>query len=252
MKRRLQFRIATVLALMAILAIPLAFYSCFQWREAQFEKMDREVRALGGHFNGVAHPVVFCGRELAYASYLENLAFSNSRISDKDLWRWPIRSSHEIEEIELDNTRVTDQGFLVFEGMTSVKELSLENSLITGKSLAILQSMTELKYLHLAGAQITDEDLKKLSALTKLKTLNLARTEIKGSGLKYLQHMKSLEYLYLDDTLVTDQAIAQLAGLKELNELSVERTKVTRNGIEALAQQLPGCCIYDGTEFSQQ
>ena len=137
-------------------------------------------------------------------------------LADSDV-RALLRSSPEIEWLNLNGTEITDEVLADVAAMPRLFNLCLANTAITDAGLAELATAKKLRVLTLSGTAITDEGLHHLSALTSLTALNLPNTRITDDGLKQLNGMTQLERLMVSETAVTPDGYRQLReGLSRL------------------------------------
>ena len=75
-----------------------------------------------------------------------------------------------LEDLNLWNTYLTDNGVASLSGLTTLKALNLDNIKgVTDASMDTIAKLTSLEYLHLGGTGITDAGLAKLHTLKNLK-----------------------------------------------------------------------------------
>ena len=120
------------------------------------------------------------------------------------------------------------------DGMEQIEELYLDNSRVTNSGLARLRGLKHLKFLDLNGTQVTDDGLAHLAGLRELNYLRLSGTQVTDDGLAHLAGLRELRSLLLDGTRVTDAGLAHLAGQDQLIKLSLDRTQVGDGGLERL------------------
>jgi len=105
---------------------------------------------------------------------VKRLNFKDSELDDEGLL-FLISKVKVIDQLDLDNTLVTDKGVQYLTKLESIKELRLKGCRgITQKCLPDLASMKELELLHLGRTVVTLEDAKTLSRLQNLKLLLLS------------------------------------------------------------------------------
>jgi hypothetical protein len=94
------------------------------------------------------------------------------------------------------------------------------------------------------GGPITDAGLQHLKALTSLRVLILQHTLITDAGLECLSGLTDLQELSLcGNQGITDAGLEHLKGFKQLRELNLLCTEVTDEGVKRLQQALPDCEI---------
>jgi hypothetical protein len=94
----------------------------------------------------------------------------------------------ETESLEINSTRVTDNGLSAIAEWKDLRWLSLQANPLTDQSLDIIRNFGQLERLELGGTQITDNGLIKLAGLKNLEKLNLSCcTMVTQTGVQRLQ-----------------------------------------------------------------
>lgn len=127
-----------------------------------------------------------------------------------------LKSAPEIQWLNLNGTKVTDEIIGEIAGMPHLMELCLANTTISDAGLAQLAAAEKLQVLILAGTPVTDEGVDHLRKLTVLRKLNLQRTGI------------------------TDACSKTLCRLLQLEDLRIYETAMTADGYEQVCLALPG------------
>jgi len=105
-----------------------------------------------------------------------------------------------------------------------VTELNLGDTEITDSDLRRIQSLTNIEDLRLQSTEITDDGLRYLKNLTRLRWLDLSGTAISDQGLRHLHKLQELEIVWLRETKVTLVGACQLARrLESLREIDSDR-----------------------------
>ncbi len=165
-----------------------------------------------------------------------------------------LQGLHELQDLRLDGTQVTDAGLLNLRGLTknsSIINLSRTTSngcgagaespridqtsvhqshaatRVTDAGLVNLRGLTKLRYINLSATQVTDQGLIHLRGLTQLWSLALDNTPIDGTGLDHLAGLPNLRSLRLNGTQITDEGLAHLARLTNLRYLYLHATPIT-------------------------
>lgn len=111
----------------------------------------------------------------------------------------------------LDVGHIADSDLEYFKNLTSLRELDLSyQKNISDAGLEHLKGLTSLEYLDLTATAITDAGLEKLKGLTGLRKLNLNITQVTDKGLEHLNGLTGLQELRLQATRVSDAAAARL------------------------------------------
>lgn len=121
---------------------------------------------------------------------------------------------HDIQQLYLGQTKVTDEQLGYVAGLTGLRLLSLSDTDITDRGLAALRGLTRLQTLHLWSCRhITDAGLVHLEQLAGLQKLTLGRTKVSDAGLIHLSRLRTLREVHLDHTRVSDNGRAMLARM---------------------------------------
>lgn len=99
----------------------------------------------------------------------------------------PLANIPNLVELNLANTKVTDEGLVSIAGLTNLTHLHLENTAITDAGLAHLKGLSNLVYLNLYNTKVTDAGMDHLSGLANLRKIYLWQTEVTDAGATQLQ-----------------------------------------------------------------
>jgi hypothetical protein len=102
----------------------------------------------------------------------------------------------QMYDLNLANTKVTDAGLTVLDGMKNLHRLHLEKTGITDAGLAHLKGLTSLEYVNLYNTSVTDAGLVDLTALKGLKNIYLWQSKVTNAGADTLK--KSLPSVAVD------------------------------------------------------
>jgi len=111
------------------------------------------------------------------------------------------------EELSLDSVR----------SLHDLAQLNLGGTGITDSELRHIQGLTNLEGLHLRSTKITDDGLKYLKNLSRLRVLGLSNTAVSDAGLQHLHVLQELKRIGLVDARVTLAGACQLS--KQLHSL---------------------------------
>lgn len=201
--RRFVFSMRVLLLVIAVLAIPLAYF------ERNFERPRR-----------------------AYALVVE-MGGSSQCMED-----WREGPNRKFGETETWMRSWLPQCY--FENLNLV---NLNKSRATDKGVALLSGLVRLESLAICQTAITDKGIESLDHQSLLKNLYISRTSVSDEGLSYVAKLAALERLALDDTDITDAGLIHLTALKALRHLRLKGSKVTPEGIVKLQECLPDCEI---------
>ena len=126
-----------------------------------------------------------------------------------------------------------------------VTQIDLTNSRVTDENLVVVARNTRLKLLLLDSTPITNAGLSNLKGITELLGLSLKDTKITDAGLVHLKELKSLQILSLSNTMVTVAGIESLKGMPRLKTLIVSETLATPENLRIMRLALPGVLITD-------
>ncbi|MCH7727741.1 MAG: hypothetical protein IH991_14860 [Planctomycetes bacterium] len=117
-----------------------------------------------------------------------------------------------IIEINLQETKTTNEDLVHVVGLRSVTEVSLYQTRVTSAGLVHLSGLVNIEKLFLTDTKTDDEGLIHVGRLRELRILGLSGTAVSDAGLEHLKNLRNLKSLFLIDTRVTD------AGVKKLQE----------------------------------
>jgi Leucine-rich repeat (LRR) protein len=192
--------------------------------------------------------LVYCGETNAKGTaYLQGLAkLKKLRLSGvEDAALEPVGKLKALEELDLNYTRVGDEGVKHLAGMTNLRSLILIKTQVTDKGMNHLSTLTGLKRLSIGENKITDEGLQALAGMKALEDLSITDCKITGSGFKHLSGLTNLKGIWAGGNPLTDVALPPLKDLKKLNFLSLTGSKVTDEVVLALKKDLPEARILD-------
>jgi hypothetical protein len=141
--------------------------------------------------------------------------------------------------LDLDNTRVTNDGLAQLGILSGLESLKVAGTTVDDSGLVRVGLFSSLIDLDVARTAVGDNGLVSIARLRGLKYLSLAGTHITDAGLSSLSRLSQLERLDLSGTAVTDHGMAHLRRTANLTFLNVENTGVTDRAIAALKQAHP-------------
>jgi Leucine Rich repeat len=147
----------------------------------------------------------------------------------------------DLDDLHVSKAPVTDLSRLA--RLTKLQRLTLSEVPIADADLAAISRLPSLTDLSLNGTRISDEGLAILGRMSQLRLLDLGWTKITDAGMAHLAGLKRLEWLQLDCTEITDAGLAHLRGLKGLKHLWIAATRVTCEGKASIEASLPGCNV---------
>lgn len=124
---------------------------------------------------------------------------------------WVIATLPDLEWLKITESLANDRALeLLGENAHKLRILNLEQTRVTDQGLAALAGLSNLELLRLQGAGVTDAGLPVLARLPKLKAVHLIDPGMSDAGLATFQSMPQLQSLYLDGSKVSDAALSAL------------------------------------------
>ena len=157
---------------------------------------------------------------------LENIDLSDSKVTNEDI-AWIALHFPNLTSLDLQGTRIKDEGLQHVSGLKSLTSLNLRNNELRDKSLRHVVGLKSLTSLNLRNNQFGDEGLQHVSGLKSLTSLNLRSTDVTGVGLQHVSGLKSLASLNLKGIQVENAGLAHVAKLKSLTNLNLGMTSIT-------------------------
>lgn len=210
-----------MIALVAVIALPLSFVAKERRRRAEQERANSEIVEMGGKIGEDTNsdgggpnrrPVIA-------------ITLGGRKVSDTTLV-----SAHPLLEL-----------------LPELEALDLRGSKITDAGLARLEGLKGLRFLCLAYVPtVTDSGIGELGFLSKLEVLNLDYTKITLDGLYRLKGLKNLRGLELNGTDLSDTDLERLAAdlqrhrfWPQLKWINLSITYVTGIGVKEFNKILP-------------
>lgn len=186
-------------------------------------------------YRGVAQPASL-GEQLGQPyQELDQRYHQSLQVTDDDL----AFVNHQIRNLCLCHTSVTDQGLQRLAGMTRLEWLDLSFTSASDVGFDTFSGATRLSQLNLERTQITDAGLDTVAGFRQLEELDLSHTQIGDEGLKKLASLTRLKVLWLTGTPISDEGLPALGSLRNLEQLDLTGTRATAGAIESLKKRLP-------------
>jgi hypothetical protein len=131
-----------------------------------------------------------------------------------------IHGLKDLGGIDLSYSDVTDAGLAQLKDMNSLQEMYLDNTRITDKAMAHLPELPHLRLLSMVETKIGDDGLRQLAGAASLEELDLNSTKVTDSGLVHLRQMSRLEWVGLFGTAISVEAVQQLK--RDMPDLRIE------------------------------
>jgi len=146
----------------------------------------------------------------------------------------------DVVRVELSNSKIKDAELVANLGaLRNIENLELNNTKIGNAGLASLRGMKKLQNLGLGGTKITDTGLDELGSLTSLKRIGLEFTKVTDNGLLALTTLPELSAVDLSNTQITDAGIAHFKRVSNLDQLILVGALVTDSGVDDLRRKFP-------------
>ena len=117
-----------------------------------------------------------------------------------------------LRSMNLARSKITDKALAHMKEL-GLEELDLSDTVVSDQGMQFLASMTNLRRLSLARTKVTDEGLAHLKSLVKLEEFDLSSTDVSDVGLKYLKGFKKLRILRARGTKATADGAEVLSEL---------------------------------------
>lgn len=185
---------------------------------------------------GLGYPVTVDGlSHLRGLTKLKQLRLDGCEISDDSLE--VISLFRDLENLDMQDGRMSDEGLARLSGLIKLKRLSLKGCQRIGDpGMAHLRELVNMTALDVADTMLTDASVIRLAErLPHLSYLNLSGTNINDGSLQPIRSLKQLYSLSLSDTAITDAGIQALPQLPRLNQLSINRTAIGDAAIAHIA-----------------
>ncbi|MEI8211670.1 MAG: hypothetical protein WCI02_05950 [Planctomycetota bacterium] len=117
------------------------------------------------------------------------LDLSHTQVDDA-LFAPEVQPAWEINRLNLESTRVTDASMTVIASMKTLEELDLSQCAVSDDGIQALANHPALRQLWLSNTQITDASLKTLATIPKLERVAIDGTAITDQGWQALKKRK--------------------------------------------------------------
>lgn len=252
-RRRIQFRLRTLLVVLTVFAVLFALVS-MQWRRHAAEmKLLRALRVTVSSSSGLIH----LERTESEGADQEEDTLQSSGYAFLAVPRWlarvpairsdgffsRVRTLHlgpraRIAQLSLDER----QALTLF---TALESLIIEGRILTRADLDLLSKYPDLWQLSLAGCTFEPHAVESLGGLRSLRRLDLDGSNVTDDDLRSLGNLAGLDTLDLSHTEVTDEGLAHLGSLRKLGQLHLSGSRVTDEGVDRLRQALPQLQLLD-------
>ncbi len=178
---------------------------------------------------------------------LEALTIRDARVTDRGLENLKglsqLRRLDIQESVSIGVPQITDASMQHLKGLRLIETLRLSGHGITDKGLALLTGLNRLKRLTIISDGATDAGLKNLASFEELKVLELWADRVTDAGLEDLKALAPLRELTLSSTSITELGMESIKAMTQLDKLTLLDTKISTEGVDGLKEKLPGCQI---------
>lgn len=248
-KRRwslLQFRIWHVLAIIALIAIPIGIYTESERRIARQEEAITIVENFGNSV--ITEPtgyawlperyrkrVIAISSSSEYAFGLEDTseAFSVNPTETTQYERFANDNTLRIVVVDRPSAK---EFFIAINQFHNLRELDFSGAKLRDVHVAMFNRKWPLRQLNLSGCKLTDKGFQILTCYDELGALDLSWSAFDDAQLRHLQSLPSLTKLDLQGTNVNDAHLAHIGRIKSLRKLNLETTEVRGHGLAALSE----------------
>jgi hypothetical protein len=228
-KRRVRFRLRTLLILFALLCMWLA------WLMRGVNEQRRAVAILEEF-----------GAEIRFAPISSFSPWSS--ILPRSLRQYILEASPDhwkrVTHVTIRSAEFADSNVEVLGALPHLRYLCLSGTMITDLNMKYIGRLKNLRTLSLGDTRVGDAGLEHLSGLRKIDTLDLSSVPITDKGMIHLREMQKLDELYLNATRLTGASLAHLSAIKSLRVLHLRNTEVDGEALTILAQ-MPNLQIVD-------
>ena len=252
-RRWLRFSIRSLLLLIALIAIPLA------WKVNRAQNQRRvvaEVERLKGSIVWVHEelPPFYSDNDPPGPLWLRNILgddffadvcridIANPNCDDDTLAQ--IATLPSLNTISLMSDGITDRGRAYLTHLKTLETLLINSERVTDSGLKhVAQLPPRLVNLLLDCPQVTSAGLQFLNGRDNFRTLAARRARVSDSGLSVIGKMAHLQVLSLCAMQITDAGLDDLKELKHLKEVSLIELQVSQARVNELRNALPNCTI---------
>jgi hypothetical protein len=219
-RRRLQFRLRTLLAAMLLVCLGLTFWSVYIRPYRQEARIIAQLQEHGAvlttETEGPAWLRAIAGDE--FFRRIVKAELSDPRVVDEDLRL--LTGAPRLRQLMIDAPgRITSEGLRNLAAMSSLEHFTLVGPTANDEGLRRISQAKQLESLHLLGP-FTDRGLSHLGNLPELRVLVLVSPHLTDEGLSSLGAMQTLRRLNIQAP-ITDAGMRRLAGLENLQALFI-------------------------------
>lgn len=145
----------------------------------------------------------------------------------------PLSKLVDLEELDLENSNVSEAAFTTVRALVSLKVLSVGP--ISDVGLQAIGPLTSLQQLNL-GYAVSDRGMQALARLTGLQTVDLSQGQkVTDEGLRALDSLTSLHTVNLSGLPITNASLKTLAKIVSLTSVDLSQCKhITAVGVRTM------------------
>lgn len=187
-RRRLQFRLRTILLLVLLFAVPLSWLAHRRAQMRTHQDAILHLEKLGGSVTSSCRSQSILQQALSpFSAWDVKVSFRDrSEFGDQDVTH--LKHLVGLRSLDLRHTLITDVGLESLSDFSEIEELILNGTHIGDRGAMHLVGLSSLKILSLSDTSLTDTGLEHLEGLTNLTILCLADTHISEAGLMKIRH----------------------------------------------------------------
>ena len=207
-RRRLAVSVRVFLALVAVSAVPMAWFNTRVLAQRRAVALVKQVRGY-----------VYMDHQRVSPGVYNPSTDVRAKVRPWLLKILPVEFFQEVGLVGLRGTGVDDD------------------------DLEVVAGLAHAEHLDLTDCRVTDAGLRYLRRMPRLKTLMLRRTGVTDAGLGELAGLRDLRALYLGGTNVSDAGVASLLAIPRLNFVTVGRTGISPEGVDRLRKARPNLVV---------
>ncbi len=153
---------------------------------------------------------------LNYFDEIQEIEFDNTNITDAGFNE--IRHFRFVKALRINGAKITDKSFDIISKFKYLNSLSIQDTRLSGRNLVKLQELPELESLFLGGVPVTKQAILGLTSVVNLALMNC---DLKDEKVVLLQNLKNLRILKLDDQTVSIKGLISALHQTKLEQLKL-------------------------------
>jgi hypothetical protein len=167
----------------------------------------------------------FTTEDLREVTEVQYVVFRNPNCDITDRVLSSLRSLTRVRRLNLNGSKLSDDGIGYFRDMHELESLDLRDTRINGKGFPALCDLARLRDLDLSGSDVTDQGISSFPSLLSLRRLRIDACDgmnINDSSAESLvMKFPNLEVLGIGYTRISDSGIKKICSLKCIKKLSL-------------------------------